>query len=45
VLEMAGHACMSMGNPAEAEQAWRKLIEVQPDNLGAYAALGQVYYS
>lgn len=45
VLEFAGRAYMAMGDPKSAEQAWKKLIEVQPANLGAYASLGRLYWA
>jgi len=45
VLDLAGRAYMSMGDAARAEQAWRKLVQVQPGNMAAYAALGRLFFS
>ena len=45
VLDLAGRAYMSMGDATKAEQTWRKLVEVQPGNMAAYAALGQLFFS
>ena len=45
VLELAGRAYMSQGDAKKSEQAWRKLIEVQPTNMVAYAARGQLFYA
>ena len=35
LLEVAGRAYMAMGDMANAEQAWRKLLQVQPSSLPA----------
>ena len=44
VLELAGRAYTTMGDSKKSEETWRKLIQVQPANLGAFVALGQLFY-
>ena len=45
LLELAGRTYAAMKDEKKAEEAWRKLIQVQPANLGAYVALGQLLFS
>jgi tetratricopeptide (TPR) repeat protein len=45
VLDVAGRAYTAMGDAKKAEETWRKLIQVQPANFGAYVALGQLLYA
>ncbi len=44
VLELAGRTYTAIGDAKASESVWRKLIQVQPANFGAYVALGQMLY-
>jgi len=45
LLLLAGETFMAIGDPAQAEKAFRHLLDVDPSNLAAYHMLSGIYLS